>query len=62
VTGEVTRKYEAIVTLRDGWQDIFNQYDITWAIIPPQWPLAKALIAQGWETAYQDQTAIILHK
>jgi len=62
VTGEVTQKYETIITLRHGWQEIFKEYDITWAIIPPQWPLAKELIAQGWESAYQDQTAIILHK
>jgi hypothetical protein len=62
VTGDVTRKYEAVITLQDGWQEILEQYDVTWAIIPPDWPLAKELIRQGWTTAYQDQTAVILVK
>jgi hypothetical protein len=62
VTGEATQQYETIITLQDGWQDLFEQYNIAWAIIPPDWPLAKELIKQGWETAYQDQTALILVK
>lgn len=61
-TGSLTLKYEQVITLHIGWQEIFNQYNITWAIIPVEWPLAKELAAQGWETAYQDQTAIILVK
>lgn len=62
VSGEATQKYETIVTLQDGWQDIFMQYNINWAILPPDWPLARELKAQGWETAYQDETAVILVK
>jgi hypothetical protein len=60
VTGEATREYEKVITLQEGWQEVFKQYNITWAIIPPQWPLTKELIALGWQTAYQDQTAVIL--
>jgi hypothetical protein len=60
VTGEATQKYERVITLQDGWQEIFDEYNITWALIPPDWPLATELIRQGWETAYQDQTALIL--
>lgn len=59
-TGHVTMEYETMITLRAGWQDLFEQYNITWAIIPPDWHLAKELIKQGWDTAYQDQTAVIL--
>jgi hypothetical protein len=62
VTGEATQQYETVIALRVGWQELFEQYGITWAIIPPDWPLAKELIKQGWETAYQDQTAVILVK
>jgi hypothetical protein len=62
VTGEATQQYETIITLQAGWQEPFEQYGITWAIIPPGWPLAKELKSQGWETAYQDQTAVILVK
>ena len=62
VTGDATRQYETILTLQEGWQDIFDQYKITWAIIPVNWPLTYELMAQGWETAYQDQTTVILVK
>ena len=62
VTGEATQKYENIITLQEGWQELFVQYSIAWAIIPPEWQLTSELKAQGWETAYQDQTAVILVK
>jgi hypothetical protein len=58
--GEVTQKYETVITLGNGWQNIFDEYDITWVLIPPGWDLTLELRTQGWETAYQDQTAIIL--
>ena len=58
----LTREYERVILMGTGWEKIFQQYEITWAIIPPNVPLAKELIAQGWETAYEDQTAIILVK
>jgi hypothetical protein len=60
VTGEATQKYEKIVSLGDGWQELFEEYNISWAILPPEWPLTRELNAQGWETAYQDEVAAIL--
>lgn len=60
VTGDVTRKYETVVMLQEGWQGVFEQYGITWAILPPDWTLTAELKTQGWEPVYQDQTAIIL--
>jgi hypothetical protein len=62
VTGEATRKYETVITLQNGWEEVFESHGITWAILPPEWPLVRALADEGWETAYQDQTAIILRK
>jgi hypothetical protein len=62
VTGEATQQYELVITLQDGWQDLFERYNITWAIIPPSWPLTAELTARGWKTVYQDQTTIILAK
>ena len=62
VTGEATQKYETIITLQVGWRELFETYDITWAIIPPTWELATELTTQGWRTVYQDQTAVILTK
>jgi hypothetical protein len=62
VIGEVTSQYETVVTLQPGWQENFERYDITWTILPPAWPLTSELISLGWETAYQDQTAVVLVK
>jgi hypothetical protein len=62
VRGEATQKYETVITLQEGWQEIFEAYDIRWAILPPEWPLARELADWGWESVYQDQTAIILLK
>lgn len=59
-TGQVTMQYETIITLHGNWQETLDEYGITWVIIPPDWPLAGELAAQGWQTAYQDQTAIVL--
>ena len=60
LTGELTMKYEKIVSLDEGWQEIFDEYDITWAIIPPGSSLAEELASQGWKPVYQDQTAVVL--
>jgi hypothetical protein len=62
VTGEVTRQYETIVTLQEGWEDLLQQHNIRWAILPPDWPLTHELIAQGWDAIYQDPVAVILVK
>jgi hypothetical protein len=61
-SGTVTKEYETVITLQAGWQDIFEQYDIAWAILPADGALANELSAQGWEQAYKDQTAVILNK
>ena len=60
----LTREYEQIVTQTDGWQNILGKYDVQWVIIRVNTSLAKALSSSSdWETAYQDQTAIIfVHK
>jgi len=60
VRGELTQEYEAVITLRGNWREIFRQYGITWVVIPPHWDLARELIVARWEIVYQDQTAIIL--
>ena len=60
VRGELTREYEKVITLQNDWQGIFERYDVSWVIIPPQWDLGTELLHIGWEIAYQDSTAIIL--
>jgi hypothetical protein len=63
IYGEMlTREYEQVITVQDGWQEIFERYNITWVIVPPGWVLVQELTAQGWEIAYEDPTAIIVVK
>lgn len=55
-----TRQYEKVITLAGDWKAVLEKYQVRWAIIPPQWPLAAALEAEGWRAVYRDATAVIL--
>jgi hypothetical protein len=59
---QLTREYEQVVTLDDGWESIFNKYQIEWAIVRTGSPLIKALENNHWAVLYRDNTAIILRK
>jgi hypothetical protein len=60
---ELTREYERVITLSDGWEDIIKKYDIEWMIIPAEGRLARTLKeSQEWKKVYEDDTAIIVHK
>lgn len=58
----LTREYETIVAQREGWQDLFEKYDIQWAIVRASSPVSKSLEEMNWAILYQDNTAIILHR
>ena len=63
VTGEVTMEYETVIDLLPGWDDVLQNYDIQWVIIPSDTPLADTLIEKNqWEVLYEDETAILLRK
>jgi len=56
----LTREYEKVITQADGWEEILNKYDVKWVIIRDNTAFAKTLASlSGWETAYEDQTAVI---
>ena len=59
---KLTREYEQVITLSNNWESVFEKYQITWAILRVQSPVAKALESEGWTSIYQDETAIILHR
>ena len=40
---ELTREYEKVITLGNGWPIVLESYDIEWALIPYESPLADAL-------------------
>ena len=54
------RKYEQVITIAPGWQDILDEYKVRWALVNADWPLAQALAAEGWQEVYRDNTAVIL--
>ena len=59
----LTREYEQVITLSEGWEQILEKYQVDWMLIPEEAILAKALIEHtGWETLYEDETAIIIKR
>ena len=54
------RKYEQVITLAPGWQEVLKEYNVDWALVNVDWPLAGALAAEGWQEVYRDGTAVVL--
>jgi hypothetical protein len=60
---KLTREYEQVISLASGWDSILQKYNVQWAILRWNTPLAQALVSSPeWQTVYQDDTAIILHR
>lgn len=53
------REYEHIVSLSPNWQEVLDKYEVKWALIPQNWPLADALTDEGWQEIYRDNTTVI---
>jgi hypothetical protein len=57
----LTRQYEQVITLSPGWEQVFQQYQVQWVLLPPDEPAAQQLLdLPGWQVAYQDQTAVLM--
>ena len=57
---ELTREYEKVITLDDGWQDVLDDYRISWVIMPADSVLGTALDESGiWKEGYKDETTEI---
>jgi hypothetical protein len=57
---ELTREYASSISGDPLWNEVFKKYQIQWAIIPKGVPLKGELVSAGWETLYEDETAILL--
>lgn len=58
---ELTRQYEQVLTLSQGWEQVFRQYHIRWVLMPADEPLTSHLKdSPGWQVDYQDETAVLL--
>lgn len=63
VYGEAfTREYETVIMQYPGWEATLDKYEVSWAIFPRNWPLARALADQGWVEVYSDSTAVIFSR
>jgi hypothetical protein len=56
----LTREYEQIITLGDGWDELLRAYQVDWIIIPSEGELSKELsVNPDWQTPYHDQFTTI---
>ncbi len=56
----LTRQYEQVISLDEGWQAVLAQYEVEWLLIPRQSLLARTLaLDANWQIAYQDDVAIL---
>ena len=58
----LTREYETVTFLGNGWQEILSKYQIKWAIVRTGSPIAQALEKEGWKVVYSDDTSTVLKK
>jgi len=59
----LTRQYEQVITLSPGWQEVLEQYQVEWVIMPADSELGRALLDEaGWRELYGDETGKILGK
>lgn len=57
------RDYETIMLAKNNWRGLLDQYQVNWAIIPANAPLAIQLKQEGnWTTLYEDPTAVIFQR
>ncbi|MCK4489367.1 MAG: hypothetical protein KAU23_03855, partial [Anaerolineales bacterium] len=58
---ELTRKYEKVITLSPGWEDVLQKYQISWVLMPTHSELIQHLQnLDDWDTVYQDQFSTIM--
>ena len=57
---ELTREYEMVITLSEGWQTVLREYEIEWVIMPAGSELGSVLDDNDyWIREYEDSTAAI---
>lgn len=60
---ELTRIYESVLTLDNGWDAWLKHYQVQWVIFPGNSDLIRALQHHpDWKCPYHDETAVICHR
>lgn len=55
-------QWHTVVNYRDEALAILDQWQIETLLLEPGWPIVDALLARGWQTAYQDDLSTILRR
>ncbi len=52
-----------MLNARDGWEGLLEKYQIDWALLPGEVPLARSLKTNlQWRILYEDDISVILKK
>ncbi|HKE29143.1 MAG TPA: hypothetical protein VKB88_42625 [Bryobacteraceae bacterium] len=54
------KQYGRLVQVRPGWQQYWNSFGFTHALLPADAPLRAALEQAGWRVVYSDPTSVLL--
>lgn len=59
----LTRQYEQVITLAEGWEEILGKYQVQLVIMPEDSELVRQLESQAdWQVIYADSTTVILQR
>ena len=59
----VFEDYLTVMRLKPGWEDVLEEYDVSYFLIRGDSPLSQALkVHPGWGVVYEDSLAIIFGK
>jgi hypothetical protein len=60
---QLIRQYDDVAMLHTNWQEVLQQYNVTWTLLPTGERLNAALsLVPNWQRAYSNQTATIFCK
>jgi hypothetical protein len=60
---ELVKDYLTALDARDDWEAILEKYNVDWALLPGNVPLAKMLKSNSeWHILYEDDISVILRK
>lgn len=58
---DFVRQYGQVIAQQDGWEDVLDEHDIDWAILPKDQSATRTIQNElGWEVIYKDKTTIII--
>ncbi len=59
---EIIDQWLQVVQVKEGWEQVFEQWEIGVILMEKDWIAARFLQQQGWCQSYQDELAVVLVK